>query len=191
MLSLTSRQQVAIGLILALLMAITRSNHWATLSSLPDASWAVFFLVGVYLRPLWIAPALMLGAALIDYIAITWGGVSSFCISPAYALLVPAYFALFLAGRFYARQHRLSWSALPWLVGCASVGATVAELLSSGGFYFFSGQFADPSLAEFIPRLVKYFPHSLLSMAAYLGLAAVIHVAIASWYGNARHAARS
>jgi len=188
MLSLTSRQQLAIGMALTLLLALTRSHHWATLHSLPDASWAVFFLVGVYLRAFWVAPALMLGAVLTDYAAITWGGVSSFCVSPAYWFLVPSYGALFLAGRAYARHHRLSWSALPWLLGSALAGAMLAELFSSGGFYFFSGRFAEPSLGEFIPRLVKYFPAMLSTLAAYLGLAAVIHIAVASLRGNTRHA---
>jgi len=188
MLSLTSRQQLAIGITLALLMAITRSHHWATLHSLPDASWAVFFLVGVYLRAFWIAPALMLGAALVDYVAITWGGVSGFCVSPAYWFLIPTYAALFLAGRVYARHHRLSWAALPWLLGSALAGAVLAELFSSGGFYFFSGRFAEPGLGEFIPRLVKYFPHMLSTMATYLGLAVVIHVAVVSLRGDAQRA---
>lgn len=187
MLSLTPRQQLAIGLILTLVMALTRSHHWATLHSLPDASWAVFFLVGVYLRALWIVPALMLGAALIDYVSITWFGVSGFCVSPAYWFLVPTYATLFLAGRVYSRHHSLSWSALPWLLGCALAGAALAELFSSGGFYFFSGRFAEPTLSEFAPRLVKYFPGMLLTMVTYLGLAAVIHVAAASWRGNSQH----
>lgn len=67
MLSLTSRQQLAIGIALALLMALTRSHHWAMLHALPDASWAIFFLAGVYLRPLWVVPGLMLEAALVDF----------------------------------------------------------------------------------------------------------------------------
>jgi len=191
MLSLTPRQQLAVGLILTLVMALTRSHHWATMHSLPDASWAVFFLVGVYLRALWIVPALMLGAALIDYVSIVYLGVNGFCVSPAYWFLVPTYATLFLAGRVYSRHHRLSWSALPWLLGCALVGAALAELFSSGGFYFFSGRFAEPSLSEFVPRLVKYFPGMLSTMATYLGLDAVIHIAVASWRGDAQHAARS
>lgn len=187
MLSLTPRQQLATGLALTLVMALTRSHHWATLHSLPDASWAVFFLVGVYLRALWVAPALMLGAALIDYAAITVGGVDSFCVSPAYFFLVLSYAALFMAGRVYSRHHSLSWSALPWLLGCALVGAALAELFSSGGFYFFSGRFAEPTLSEFVPRLVKYFPSMLSTLVTYLGLVAVVHVAAASWRGNAQH----
>ena len=188
MLSLTSRQQLAIGIALALLMALTRGHHWAAMHSLPDASWAVFFLAGVYLRAFWIEPALMLGAALVDYAAITWGGVSGFCVSPAYWFLIPTYAALFLAGRAYACHHRLSWAALPWLLGSALAGAVLAELFSSGGFYFFSGRFAEPGLGEFIPRLVRYFPHMLSTMATYLGLAAVIHVAVAGLRGEAQRA---
>lgn len=188
MLSLTSRQQFAVGVILALLMAATRSHHWATLHALPDASWAVFFLAGVYLRSRWVVPGLMMAAALIDYIAITWGGVSSFCVSPAYVALIPAYGVLAYAGRLYARHYRPALATLPLLAAYALAGAVLAELFSSGGFYFFSGRFAEPTLSEFIPRLVKYFPHMLSTMATYLGLAAVVHVAIASLRGDAQHA---
>ena len=186
----TSRQQLALGLVLALLMAITRSHHWATLHALPDASWAVFFLAGIYLRPLLAVPALMLEAAAVDYAAITWGGVGGFCVSPAYAFLIPAYGALFLAGRVYAPHHRPSWPALPWLLGCALAGTMAAELFSSGGFYFFSGRFANPDLAGFIPRLIKYAPSTLSSLALYLGLAAVTHVLVTSWKGGAGRAAK-
>lgn len=172
---LGTRQQINIGLILTLIMALTRSHHWATLHTLPDASWAIFFLVGVYLRPLWIAPALIAMAMGIDYVAITQFGVSAYCISSAYWLLIPAYGALFLAGRIYARHHSLSLATLPWLAGTALTGAIIAELFSSGGFYFFSGRFAELSLAQFVPRFFHYFPTMLTSFALYLSLAAIMH----------------
>lgn len=173
---LTTRQQLNIGLILTLVMAFTRSHHWATLHALPDASWAIFFLVGVYLRPLWIAPVLVVAAMGIDYVAITQFGVSDFCVSPAYWLLVPAYGVLFGAGRIYAAHHSMRLAALLWLAGTALGGAVIAELFSSGGFYFFSGRFAHPTLAEFVPRFFEYFPTMLSSFTLYLGLAAIVHV---------------
>lgn len=181
---LTPRQQLNIGLILTLVMALTRSHHWATLHALPDASWAIFFLVGVYLRPLWIAPALIIAAMGIDYVAITHFGVSDFCVSPAYWLLVPAYGALFGAGRIYAAHHSMRLATLPWLAGTVLTGAVTAELLSSGGFFFFSGRFAHPTLAEFVPRFVDYFPTMLSSFTLYLGLAAIVHLLLAPLQEN-------
>jgi len=180
MLNLTRRQQIAIGLVLTLLMLLTRSHHWAGIHSLPDASWAIFFLLGVYVRALWVVPALIAASVAIDYAAITWGGVSDFCVSPAYWLLIPAYLALFAGGRFYARGHRLSLPGLARLAGVALAVVAVAELLTSGGFYFFSGRFAEPTLAGFVPRFATYFPHMLGTFMLYLGAAAAVHVALAA-----------
>jgi hypothetical protein len=96
-------------------MAATRSDHFAGELHLPDASAAVFFLAGVYLRPMWMLSALLVEAAFIDYLAIAVGGVSSFCISPAYGFLLPAYGALWLAGRWYAVRHRFVFRpCCPW-----------------------------------------------------------------------------
>ncbi len=179
MTTLTLRQQTLIGLLLAAFMAATRSHHFAGLHHLPDASWAVFFLAGLYLRAAWAFAALSLLAVASDYVAITWGGVSSFCVSPAYVMLLPAYGALWLAGRWYAGHHSERIATLAPLALAALGGAAVCELISSGSFYFFSGRFADPTLAEFLPRLAKYFPHSLSTLAMYLGAAALAHAALA------------
>ena len=180
MLNLSARQQIAISLVLVLMMLLTRSHHWASIHSLPDASWAIFFLLGVYVRALWVVPALIAASVVIDYVAITWGGVSDFCVSPAYWLLIPAYVVLFAGGRFYARGHRLSLLGLARLVGVALAVVVVAELLTSGGFYFFSGRFAEPTLAGFVPRFEQYFPRMLGTFALYLGAAAAVHVALAA-----------
>ncbi len=65
------------------------------------------------------------------------------------------------------------------LCAALAVAATSAELMASGGFYVFSGRFADLSLAEFGLRLTNYFPTSLQALALYVSLAAVVHVAFA------------
>ena len=180
MLNFSTRQQIAIGFVLVLMMLLTRSHHWASIHSLPDASWAIFFLLGVYVRALWVVPALIAASVVIDYVAITWGGVSDFCVSPAYWLLIPAYAVLFAGGRFYARGHQLSVMGLLRLVGVALVVVAVAQLLTTGGFYFFSGRFADPTLAGLMLRLEKYFPPMLGTFALYLGVAVVVHLALAA-----------
>jgi len=184
--NLNPRHQLVLGVVLAVLMAITRSHHVAALHSLPGASWAVFLLAGVYLRPAWAFPVLLAEAACLDYLAITWGGVSSFCVSPAYAFLLPAYGALWLAGRWLAPRLSLSWAALGSLGLAVFFGGAACELFSSGGFYFFSGRFAEPTLAEFAPRLVKYFPGDLGALALYAGIAALLHAVLAS-VASARH----
>jgi len=171
-------QQLLTGTALALLMAVTRGQHLAALGFLPDASWAVFFLAGVYLRSVWVFVALMVEAFVLDVAAVTWGGVSSFCFTPAYALLLPAHAALWLAGRWYAGRYRQAWSTLLPLAGAVLGSALVAEVLASGGFYLFSGRFAEQSLAELGSRLVRYFPSSVEALALYTGLAVVVHAAV-------------
>ena len=167
---------LAIGLTLALLLAATRSHHFATALHLPDASWAVFFLAGFYLRPVWMFPALVALAGVSDYVTIAWFGVSDFCVSPAYGLLLPAYGALWLAGRWYAGRHRFALSTLIPLAGSVVIGAAVCEIISSGGFYFFSGRFVETSLVELGLRLAKYFPPSLVSLALWMGIVTVVHI---------------
>ena len=179
MINLTTRQQLAVGLGLFASMIATRGQHWASLNALPDASWAVFFLAGVYLRPRWVFPALVTVAGVSDFASITWGGVSSYCISPAYGFLLPAYAALWPAGRWYAGRHRGQWSTVAPLSLAVLLGTAACELFSSGGFYFFSGRFAETTVAEFADRLTTYFPGSLENVAFYVGIAAVIHLAIA------------
>ena len=55
----SNRHQFLAGAALLLLLAGTRGQHFATVHSLPSASWAVFFLAGVYLRPRWVLPVLL------------------------------------------------------------------------------------------------------------------------------------
>ncbi|MGX2039366.1 hypothetical protein ACWJKU_04425 [Methylocaldum sp. MU1018] len=173
----TSKNFWPVALGLAALMAATRSHHFASVTHLPDASWAVFFLAGFYLRPAWMFPALLGLAGLSDYVAITWLGVSDFCVSPAYGFLLPAYGALWLAGRWYARRHHFRFSTLPSLALALLTGAAISELLSSGGFYFFSGRYVETNFAEFGARLAKYFPHALEGIALYIAAAILVHVA--------------
>jgi hypothetical protein len=182
------RHQLLLGLFLTALMAATRGQHFAVISA-PDASLAVFFLAGVWLRPAWAFPGLFGVSVLIDALAIGRGGVSSACITPAYALLVPAYGALWAAGRWYAGHHRLAWSTLTPLVSAVVVGGTLAEVFSTGGYYLFSGAFAAPTLGGLIADVINYLPATLTHLAFYLGLAALAYLAFALTPGRHQGAA--
>ncbi|MFC1747225.1 hypothetical protein ACFL2V_00305 [Pseudomonadota bacterium] len=179
------RHQLYIAAALATLMITTRGHHFASLEHLPSASWAIFFLAGFYLRPAWAFPGFLALAGFLDYAAITWGGVSSFCVSPAYGMLLPAYGSLWLAGRWYANHYRFEWRTLTPFSGAMLGGFTICQLLSSGSFYFFSGRFTDTTLAEFGSRLVKYAPGSLQTLMFYIAIAAVMHVLFVLAYNAA------
>ena len=176
MLTLSNRNQLIIGLVLMLLMSATRSHHFATLVHLPGASWAVFFLAGVYLRSIWTLPGLLALTWLLDYASFTWGGSSGFCLTGAYVFLLPAYSALWFSGHWYANRHRFEWRTLMPLLISVLTGSAVCELFSSGGFYFFSGRFVDTSFAEFGVRLMSYYPSYLQLLLFYVGIAAVLHI---------------
>lgn len=189
MLTLQKNHQLIIGALLAALLVATRGHHFASITHLPSASWAVFFMAGFYLRPAWVFPAFLAGAAFLDYAAVTWGGVSNFCVTPAYGFLLPAYGALWLAGRWFAGKYSFTWSALMPFFGSTLAGTVLCELLSSGGFYFFGGRYADPTLVEFGTRLAKYFPQSLSGFAFWVGVAMAVHIAFALVRnGNRSHA---
>jgi hypothetical protein len=156
-------------------MGATRGHHFGTLEHLPSASWAVFFLAGIYLHSRWVFPALLAEAALLDFAAVTWGGVDNFCVSPAYGFLLPAYGALWCAGRWYAGRHQERVPTLFPLTVSLFVGTVVCELISSGSFYFLSGRFEQTNLTHLASRLVEYFPRSFSSLLFYVGIAGVIH----------------
>ena len=177
--ALSKSHQLIAGTVLVALMFATRGHHFPTISNLlPSASWAAFFLAGVYLRPFWFAGALMALAAGIDYVAITFAGVSDFCVSPAYIALVPAYATLWLAGRWYRNRTQLKAIAPLSLIASGAGGAVLCELISSGSFYVFSGRFAALSVAEFAQRFARYFPSSLTSIAIWVAIATLVHGAV-------------
>lgn len=180
MLTLSNRHQFIIAFILIAVMAITRGHHFASLSHLPSATLALFFLAGLYLSGKWMFGVLLAEAVVLDYLAITFGGVSSFCISPAYALLLPAYGSLYLAGRWYKQHYQFNVSTLLPLSASLIIATAISKVFSSGGFYVFSGRYAEPTLIEFGHRFIKYYPSSLSNLAFYIAIAIICHVLIAS-----------
>lgn len=168
-----------IALLLALLMVATRFHHFGSATHLPDASLAVFFLGGFYLRRSALIACYLAEAALIDYLAITLGGVSDWCVTPAYAFLIPTYASLWFAGVWYANRHRMEWRTLAPFVGAAAFAVSVAFLISNASFYLLSGYFPEMSWIEYASRVAKYFPRYAAAAAAYIVLAAALHVLVA------------
>lgn len=183
MLALSTRNQIIIGVILALFMIITRGHHFTSLQSLPSASWAVFFLAGVYLSSGWLLPGFFTFAWLLDFAGYTWGGASGFCLTPAYFFLLPAYASLWLAGRWYASRHSFTWQTFIPLSLSVIASTVVCRVFSSGGFYLFSGHFEEKTFIEFSERYMNHLPLFLESFSFYIGIAIIVHTAFV-WTNN-------
>lgn len=175
--TLSKTQQYGIFGALALMMAATRFHHFLPVA---DASWALFFVGGFYLRGMsrWAFPALMLEAAAIDTIATSHLGVSSYCMSPAYAFLVPTHAAMWLGGWWLQSRASSDLKGLVMLGVSAFVSITVAFALSNGGFHWFGGREAAPSITGHLHSFMTWYPHFLLMPALYIGLVASVHVLI-------------
>ena len=94
MLTLSSKQQWGIGGVLMLVMLATRSHM---VDHLQDASWAVFLLLGFYVRPLWAYALFWVAGFAVDYAVTSNGWISSYCLTPAYGFTFVAYAALWAA----------------------------------------------------------------------------------------------
>ena len=180
--TLDSRSRAAIFVGLAALMAATRLNHFG---AIPDASWAVFFIAGFYLRGSvrWAFPALMAIAVAVDYVVISGSGQdfwSHYCVSPGYWFLVPAHLSMWLGGSLLRRAYRPR-SAVTLVLLLASVFASVAacHLFAQGGFYWLSDAVANPTVAGWARNYADWFLPYLRTAGIYVALAAVLHVALA------------
>jgi len=175
--SLSQTWITIIGLILA--MAVTRFNHFGSASSLPDASWAVFFLGGLYLAryprtALALFTTLVLLAGLIDFYVTTMQGVSDWCITPAYWFLIPTYGSLWFVGRWFALNHSIDNKGWRWLILSAWLANSFAFFLSNASFYLVSGRINEMAATEYVSRVseyyVSYVSMSMLYIAVIIGI---------------------
>lgn len=176
----TTMQRFSVLGALLLLIAGTRFHHFGNMFTLPDATLAVYLLAGYYLAS-WGWPLLPVFVLMIaetgamDYYAIAVRGVSDWCVSPAYAFLVPTYAVMLLAGRWYATRQRQSWGSLAVFAMTGWIASSLAFLISNGSFYLLSGRFGEMSLAEYASRVAQYYPPYVGYALMYLGIAALTH----------------
>ncbi len=175
MLASFRNSSLRIVLPLAVVLALTRYHYFA---AVPDATLAVFLLAGFYLRSPWWLGLFIAEAAVVDYVAITYAGVSDWCVTPAYALLIPAYAIPWLGGRLYHRVHRWERRTLLPLVSIVLASVTAAFLVSDGSFYLLSGYLPELSWSGYASHFAKYYPYYLVGSSMYIAIAGLLHAAV-------------
>ena len=176
---ISTKSQYIIGAILLGLMVITRGNISVHLQ---DASWAIFFLVGFYLRDSSIVrlgfPVFFLAAFAIDLAVIDAVGGVHYCFTPAYPFLIPAYAAMWFAGKWFGANYQENAAGLAKLVATAAVAVSACFLISNAGFYFFSEKFETMTMAQYASSVAQYLPEYLKTTALYLGIATLVHMVL-------------
>ncbi|MDO5505470.1 MAG: hypothetical protein Q4F49_04145 [Pseudoxanthomonas suwonensis] len=161
---------------LAVLLAATRMHHFAVV---PDASWAAFFLGGLALRgsTRWAFPALMALAVAVDWLVITRSGMSfwqHYCVSPAYWMLIPAYFAMWAGGMWLrGREAGFDGRGAGLLALALPLSVITCHLLAQGSFYWIA--VAEPTVAGWWKNYTDWLLPYMGSAALYVGLAVIGH----------------
>lgn len=163
----------ALWLVLMALMMATRFKHFGDMLHLPDASMAIFFLGGLYLRHHWTFVVMVLLAVALDWVSISYAGVSDFCITLAYSFLPLAYAVLWYAGRWYA--PRMSERAMSYLGAfiVALIAAIGSFAISNGAFYWLGGRYANPHVGEYLARVWQWGPLFVRTTVSYVAVALV------------------
>jgi len=162
-----------VALVLAVVMSVTRVGHFGEAGGPPDASWAVFFLAGMWLRTFKLFPAFFLFAWIADMTAFALGTPTN-CYTLAYLFLIPAYAALWCAGCWVAQQQFKPLALVSALLGSALTTFVVANL----GMFWLSPSPTSASFVDFSVAVAGYFPGYLLTMSVYVAAAVAFAAAL-------------
>ncbi|HZX75982.1 hypothetical protein [Lysobacter sp.] len=178
----TLSRNASLGLFAAFaaLMVATRSHHFGTVLHLPDASMALFFLGGLYLRRHWQFAGFLVLAVVVDWVSIEIAGVSDFCVTSAYSFLLPAYAVLWYGGRWYSTRMRAAWQPMLGAFAVAMACATLSFAISNGAFYWLGGRYENPHFAEYVARAWQWGPLFVRTTMTYVAAALAMH-ALAAW----------
>ena len=163
--SLMTTAAATVGLVLAIL--VTRVEHFGTAFTPADATLAVLFLAGMWIRRAWPLPTLLGAATLADQLALRQG-VSAVCVTAAYLFLIPAYACVWWAGR---ASSDVNWRRPAQLLrgaGNLLCALLAAFVISSGSFFLLSGYFPGMAGLEYWRAVAHYFLPYAAWPAAYV-----------------------
>ena len=164
-----------LALIMAVAMSVTRVGNFCEFQGPPDASWAVLFLAGMWLREPRLFPAFFVLAWVADLTAFAMGTPTD-CYSPAYFFLIPAYGALWAAGHWIGVDA--SRARVPLILAIGAAAAFVTFVVANLGMYLLAPSPSTTSVGDYAAAVAGYFPGYLLTMGLYVGLALVAVAAL-------------
>lgn len=171
--------------VLVLVMLATRFKHFGDVLHLPDASMAIFFVGGVFLRKHWALAVFILLAVGLDEVSIQYAGISDYCVTAAYAFLPLAYAVLWYGGRLVSPRLHAEAGPLAGAWCVALISASLSFAVSNGSFYWLGGRYAHPNMAQYLERLWQWGPLFVSTTLAYV-TAALVAYAVGSrvvlWY---------
>ena len=177
----TTGPWVAIGL--ALVMMVTRVGHFGEAGGPPDASWAIFFLAGLWLQNARAFPVFFALGWVADLIAFSLGTPTD-CYSLAYLFLIPAYGSLWAAGQwlaaFSSHEESTDQGSLGSRSGVKGVFMLAVSVVGSAvvcfawanlGMWWFADSAMTYSFGAYLNAVSVYLPGYVLTMAMYLTVA--------------------
>lgn len=142
-----------VGGILILSVLLTRTQHFGTAVSFPDASLAVLFLGGLWVSsPAWLAGALFAIFGM-DAYALGIQQVSDYCMSAGYWGLLPTYALVWWMGKKASLIHVNYTKTFVYSV----MALSMAFILSNAFWYGFSDKVAHMSIIEFSSHVAQYY----------------------------------
>ncbi len=166
--TLPSAKHFGIAGAIAFFMLLTRGSHVLTQVSLPDASLVLFLLGGLFLKRAGWFVAFFVLATVIDFGAAAFDPAQGFCLTNGYWGLIPAYGAMWLGGRWLAKQND-AFSALTYAF-TALITTLSAFVISTQTYYLFSGRFPDAGVVESMKHGWEYLLGYLGFTVMYFGI---------------------
>jgi hypothetical protein len=121
-------------------------------------------MLGFLLSPI-LFLIVLVQAFVIDYLA-----MGNYLFNVAYVALVPAYLALWLAGRWLRQYYELQGFKIGQFTVALIGGVAICELISSGAFYL---QKSNASLVGFAELFGTYFFGNLFFTLCYVAVASL------------------
>ena len=160
--NLTYKKYFSISVIL-FVMALTRGSHLLTAISLPDASFALFLIGGMYLKkPKWFI-SLLTFSFVIDLAALSMNNTYQIPINLGYLGLLASYVIMWFFGLRIANTK----SFLKFAV-FGVIATLITFVMSTQTYNLLSGTFPDITIKESIQTGWEYLPQSFIYTMSYL-----------------------